>query len=100
MLNSIRQRYHPLWRLRKIGLFRWFQSRFDPDYRFEHDGIIEHDGIKVWGKLLRDFSVFSLTPAHEAQTLKVFKDLVKSEGIELFFDIGANYLLMPPAKNT
>lgn len=84
MLNSIRQRYHPLWRLRKIGLFRWLQSCFDPDYRFEHDG------IKVWGKLLRDFSVISLKTGHEAQTLEVFKDLVKSEGIELFLDIGAN----------
>ena len=84
MLNYIRQRYHPLWRLRKMGLFRWFQSHFDFDYSFAHDG------ITVWGKWMRDFSIICSKDGNEVQSLQAFKDLVIDRRIELFFDIGAN----------
>jgi FkbM family methyltransferase len=84
MLKYLRRHYHPLWRLRQSGFFRWFQARFDPEFRFHYKG------IKVWGKLIRNFSTIASPEGQEAESTRIFSEQIQSKNSELFLDIGAN----------
>jgi FkbM family methyltransferase len=84
MITSIRERFHPLWRLRKLAWYRWLQRRVD-------FAVSAGRGrIKFRVMLLRDFSL--LAPHREAETIsqRVFEGVVSRWGATHFFDVGAN----------
>lgn len=83
MINLIRTKFHPLFHLRKIPLFREFQKRFDPDWR------CRMWGVSVSLKLIRDASVW-LGNNSEDTCLETLGQIIENHKIEVFFDIGAN----------
>ena len=83
MFRTIRDRYHPLWRLRKSAAFRWFQRHFDPDWS------LRYQGIRMSTKFLRDASLLFNTTNEEGSTER-FRLAIKDHEVDLFLDIGAN----------
>lgn len=84
MWRLIRQRYHPLWRLRQNSLFRRIQHLVDPDVS------CRIGDVRASIKLLRDASVLVGGSCNESKSVQVFTKLLLDQKIDLFFDIGAN----------
>lgn len=86
LLHLIRQRWHPLWRLRRLPAFRWFQEQFDLTVSTR----LPETDLRVAVRLLRDASWIasprSLEPAIRA-TLLLVLDAVQPR---VFWDVGAN----------
>lgn len=83
-VSTMHQRFHPLWQLRKLQAFRWFQEKFDVDIPCRIAGLF------VWVRVLRDASFVFTSRTLEHETRGEFSRIVRDERIELFFDIGAN----------
>lgn len=86
MLNLIRTRFHPLWRLRKHPAFRQFQDQHDitvytrlPDTR-----------VKVAIKLLRDASWLMNSRHLEPEVKEAFLTVFKNMQPKVFWDVGGN----------
>lgn len=84
MLNQIRNRFHPLWRIRQWGWYRKVQERVDPDVA------IRMSGLKVYLKLLRDLSLILPHQGKENVTKSSFSSLLLGSPVDVFFDVGAN----------
>lgn len=85
MLNQIRNRFHPLWRLRQMSGYRKLQELVDPDVA------IRMQGLKVYMKLLRDLSVILPHQGKENATKDAFSSLLRGgHPFDVFFDVGAN----------
>ena len=85
MINYIRKRFHPLWRLRQWAWYRKVQERVDPDVA------IRMNGLKVYLKLLRDLSLILPHQGKENATKEAFALLLGwGHPVDVFFDVGAN----------
>ena len=86
LITHIRNRWHPLWRLRQLPGYRRFQERFDRTVYTR----IPDTGLRVAVKRLRDAS-WILTPASlEPEIRSAFTLVLELLKPEVFWDIGAN----------
>jgi FkbM family methyltransferase len=86
LTNTIRNRWHPLWRLRRLLVFRRLQHRFDCTVYTR----IPNTGIRVAVKFFRDASWIIAPASLEPEIRSAFMlvlDLLKPA---VFWDIGAN----------
>jgi FkbM family methyltransferase len=86
LLSLVRDRWHPLWRLRRSPLYRRFQNRFDCTV----DTRIPATGIRVAVKLLRDASWIANPAALEPEIRAAFTLVLDTFRPAVFWDIGAN----------
>ena len=84
MLDKIRNRFHPLWRLRRSAIFRWLQQRLDPDFSTE----IYDTRVSV--KLIRDFGIITNSKNLEKTTQSILREIFSNTKIDVFLDVGAN----------
>jgi FkbM family methyltransferase len=84
MLNQIRKRFHPLWRLRKLAWYRSLQNMVDLDVA------IRMNGVQVYLKLLRDLSLILPHQGNEIVTKKAFSLMLLQHPVDVFLDVGAN----------
>ena len=84
MISWIRNRFHPLWRLRRTAWFRALQKRID------FPVAIQNGGIRQYVMLLRDFSLVVPHRGAEARTGSLFLKALQFCKPEYFLDIGAN----------
>lgn len=87
LLSSIRKRFHPLYRLRRLGWFRAIQSNLDPDLWIAMPG---GGGGRYCVKLLRDLSLILPHDGKEKKTRERFDQLLSTYTPDVFLDIGAN----------
>ena len=86
LAKSIRDRWHPLWRLRQLSAYRWLQRTCDRTVYVRISGT----GLQVAVKLLRDASWIASPASIEPEIRSAFAlvlDLLKPS---VFWDIGAN----------
>jgi FkbM family methyltransferase len=86
LLSSIRKRFHPLYRLRRLSWFRAIQSNLDPDVWIP----MPVGGGRYRVKLMRDLSLILPHDGKEEKTRRRFDQLLRIQTPEVFFDIGAN----------
>jgi FkbM family methyltransferase len=90
MLNpliSIRERYHPLFRLRKVGAFQWMTRYFDVPVRVWFDPVSH----PVYVSFSKNLSwVLSRGKVGEELEREHFVFLLKTGVFTRFFDVGAN----------
>ncbi|MFM7464216.1 MAG: FkbM family methyltransferase [Cyanobium sp.] len=84
MFNKIRQKFHPLFHLRKNGIYRQIQRVIDPDIS------IKIHGFQVYLKLLRDLSVILSQQEQEKEVVDLASSLMSSAQFDVFIDVGAN----------
>lgn len=83
MFTRIRNRYHPLWRLRQKRWFRALQKRVD------FPVTIKTGRVDCRVMLLRDFSLV-VTKEGEAVTHSVFEKIITGLGVARLLDVGSN----------
>jgi FkbM family methyltransferase len=84
MLRLIRERYHPMHRLRGMRWFRWVQRRFDfPVYARIH-------GLEAAVLLLRDFPATLGRGGEEEEVEAAIRAALPVVRPERFLDVGAN----------
>jgi FkbM family methyltransferase len=84
VITYLRERFHPLWRLRQQAWYRRLQGKLDfavPARRGR---------IKFYVMFLRDFAVLAPHQGAEAVSRGMFGRMIKELGATHFFDIGAN----------
>ena len=86
MINLIRKKFHPLWRLRKNSAFRKFQERYD---RTVYTRLPETN-LRVAIKLLRDASWLTNSQNLEPEIKQIFLAIYKAIHPQVFWDIGGN----------
>lgn len=84
MFSYIRNRFHPLWRLRKFKWFRTLQKSMDFPVS------IKQGNIRFHAMLLRDFSLVTSGHNAEVATQSVFEKILRELQITHVFDVGAN----------
>src|SRR5713226_8854906 len=84
ILGWIREKYHPCWRLRKVGWIRYFFIHWDLVIRSRIYG--RH----VYLYLLRDISFWLLRKEPEPEVSRIFDFLVARLRPRVFWDVGAN----------
>lgn len=84
MISWIRNRFHPLWRLRRTAWFRALQKRIDFPVS------IRKGRIRQYVMLLRDFSLVIPHRGAEVKTGVVFLKVLQVLQPGLFLDVGAN----------
>ncbi len=84
MISWIRDRFHPLWRLRRTAWFRALQRHLDLTIKVQNGRIRQHV------MLLRDFSVIVPHRGAEARTGSLFLNVLRFYKPEFFLDVGAN----------
>lgn len=85
-LLFVRQRFHPLWRLRRSRFYPWFESIFDRKVMRHIDGL----GHPVAMQSLRDMSWWMAGANLEIETRRFLLSLLKSRPVNVFWDVGAN----------
>ena len=85
MLSYIRKKYHPLFHLRKLRVFRVLQNSIDFDF-WAASGA----ATGMYVKFLRDLSLVLPHDGKEQKTRHVFKTILADLKPDVFFDIGAN----------
>ncbi|MGA2052596.1 MAG: FkbM family methyltransferase [Opitutales bacterium] len=84
MITYLRERFHPLWRLRQQAWYRAAQRRLD-------FAVLAGRGrIKFYVMFLRDFAVLAPHRGAEAVSRGVFEGMLRELRVTHFFDIGAN----------
>ncbi len=86
IVSFIRNRWHPLWRLRHSSAFRDFQGKFDLTVCTR----IPETDIKVSVKLLRDASWILAPSSLEAEVRSAFTLVLDLLNPAVFWDVGAN----------
>jgi FkbM family methyltransferase len=86
LIKLIRDRWHPLWRLRQLSAYRWFQQRFDCTVYTR----IPETGICVAVKGLRDASWIASPTRLEPEIRSAFALVLDRLRPSVFWDIGAN----------
>lgn len=84
ILQHIRRKYHPLWRLRGFAWFRNLQKFLDVPVT------LKTGKIRYKVMLLRDLSIILNQNGQQEETLNTVRRLIKTEKITHLFDIGAN----------
>ena len=84
MITYIRERFHPLWRLRKQAWYRALQRRVDFPVQ------ARRGRIRYYVMVLRDFSLLAPHRAAEAVAQRVFAEVARKLPVTHFFDVGAN----------
>lgn len=84
ILSFIRNRWHPLRKLRRLAVFRWFQNKFD----FTIYKRVPGTRVRVAMKLLRDASWLTITL--EPQVCDAFALVLGVTNPKVFWDVGAN----------
>ncbi len=84
MITYIRERFHPLWRLRKQAWYRALQRRVDFPVQ------ARRGRIRYYVMALRDFSLLAPHRAAEAVAQRVFAEMARKLPVTHFFDVGAN----------
>ena len=84
ILSFIRDRWHPLRKLRKLAAFRWFQNRFD----FTIYRRVPGTRLRVAMKLLRDASWLAINL--EPRVRAAFDLVLDVTSPKVFWDVGAN----------
>src|SRR5260370_15955783 len=84
ILSFIRDRWHPLRKLRRLAMFRWFQKRFDLTI-FK---CVQGTRVRVAMKLLRDASWLTITL--EPRVCDAFALVLAVTNPKVFWDVGAN----------
>lgn len=82
----IRNRWHPLWRLRKSRIYRYIQKNID----FIIFINMPKTKDKVAIKFLRDFSWLSNSANNEPEIVSAFKLVLNTMQPKTFWDIGSN----------
>ena len=85
-LLHLRQRFHPLWRLRRSRVYPWFESVFDRTVMRNIDGL----GHPVAMRSLRDMSWWAAGANLEIETRRFLLSLLQSRSVNGFWDVGAN----------
>ena len=85
-LLCLRQRFHPLWRLRRSRVYPWFESVFDRTVMRNIDGL----GHPVAMRSLRDMSWWAAGANLEIETRRFLLSLLQSRSVNGFWDVGAN----------
>lgn len=86
LIKLIRDRWHPLWRLRQLYAYREFQHRFD----FTVYTRIPETGIRVAVKGLRDATWIAAPTMLEPEIRSAFGLVMEYLKPSIFWDIGAN----------
>ena len=86
ILSHVRERWHPLWRLRRSPLYRSLQNRFDVTV----DTRIPATGLRVAVKLLRDASWIANPAVLEPEIRAAFTLVLDIFKPAVFWDVGAN----------
>lgn len=84
ILSILRDRWHPLRKLRSLAVFRWFQNRFDRTIYKRVAGT----RLGVAMKLLRDASWTAIPLEPEVRV--AFKLVLEATNPKVFWDVGAN----------
>ena len=84
MISWIRNRFHPLWRLRRTAWFRALQNHVDFAVQVQHGRIRQHV------MLLRDFALLVPHRGAETRTCSLFLKALQFHKPEFFLDVGAN----------
>src|SRR5258708_21292476 len=84
ILSFIRAHWHPLRKLRRLAVFRWFQNKFDCTIYKRVPGT----QVRVAMKLLRDASWLTITL--EPQVCDAFALVLRVTEPKVFWDVGAN----------
>jgi len=82
----IRNRWHPLWRLRKYPTYRWLQRKLDRRVYVR----LPQTGLKVAVKLLRDASWIATPASLEPEIRSAFALVLDEMKPQVFWDVGAN----------
>lgn len=86
LMEGVRNRWHPLWRLRRLPAYRWFQQRYDVTLYSR----IPDTGIRVAVKGLRDASWIANPTRIEPEIRSAFALVLKNLKPRVFWDVGAN----------
>ncbi len=86
LLKWVRERWHPLWRLRHSPLYRKLQQHFD----FTVDVRQHGSQTRVALKLLRDASLLAASSAPEPEVTAAFTMVMEHFRPRVFWDVGAN----------
>ena len=84
MISWIRNRFHPLWRLRRMAWFRALQNHLDFAVKVRNGRIHQHV------MLLRDFALLVPHRGAEDRTGSLFLKALQFYKPEFFLDVGAN----------
>ena len=86
LASFVRNRWHPLWRLRKSSLFRRFQNRVDRTVYTR----LPDTGLNVAVRFLRDASLIANPALFEPEVRTAFALVLQSLNPAAFWDVGAN----------
>lgn len=86
LMDGVRNRWHPLWRLRRLPAYRWFQQRYD----FIVHTRIPGTGLRVAVKGLRDASWIANPTRIEPEIRSAFALVQQLLKPQVFWDVGAN----------
>jgi FkbM family methyltransferase len=86
LMSSIRNRWHPLWRLRQSAVYRRFQDQFD----FTVYKRLPDTNLKVALRCFRDATWIVAPSLLEPSVLKAFGLTVDHLRPKIFWDVGAN----------
>lgn len=86
LMDDVRSRWHPLWRLRRLPAYRWFQQRYD----FTVYTRIPATGIRVAVKGLRDVTWIANPTRIEPEIRSAFTLVLDLLRPPVFWDVGAN----------
>src|SRR5687768_14617574 len=85
-LRALRDRYHPLWILRRSWIYPWLDRICNFTIFCDLDGV----AFPVALRSLRDFSWVVSSETLEPDTRRFLEKLLKQTGVSIFWDIGAN----------
>jgi len=86
LAKLVRDRWHPLWRLRQLSAYRWIQQKLDCTV---YTGIPE-TGLRVAVKLLRDATWIVNPTWLEPEIRAAFTLVLDLLRPSVFWDVGAN----------
>jgi FkbM family methyltransferase len=86
IMRLVRDRWHPLWRLRQLPAYRWFQQRCD----FTVYTRIPKTGIRVAVRGLRDANWIAGAKHWEPEIQSAFTLVLDFLKPSVFWDVGAN----------
>jgi FkbM family methyltransferase len=86
LATLLRDRWHPLWRLRQISMFRRFQEKFDRTILTK----IPPTNLEVAVRLLRDASWIANPSALEPEVRSAVAFVLEALKPKVFWDVGAN----------
>ena len=87
-LTWIRERFHPVYRLRQVPPIRWLLARIDRPWMTRIDGIPHPVAVRLGRNL---GTVLSRGVAEESEERELLIGLARANGSRSYWDVGANY---------